>query len=81
MLGYHACSAVRGECNSRARGPRIGFPECSIQASSLPDEQTLVRLVVAKRQSTVARFSQVSADGAVFMNRVQLVGHSEVEIC
>jgi hypothetical protein len=45
-----------------------------MQASSLPDEQTLVRLVVAKRQSTVARFSQVSADGAVFMNRVQLVG-------
>lgn len=34
-----------------------------MQASSLPDEQTLVRLVVAKRQSTVARFSQVSADG------------------
>jgi len=29
-----------------------------MQASSLPDEQTLVRLVVAKRQSTVARFSQ-----------------------
>ena len=29
-----------------------------MQASSLPDEQTLVRLVVAKRQSTVARCSQ-----------------------
>ena len=42
-----------------------------MQASSLPDEQTLMRLVVAKRQLTVARFSQVSADGAVFMNRVQ----------
>jgi hypothetical protein len=29
-----------------------------MQASSLPHEQTLVRLVVAKRQSAVARFSQ-----------------------
>ena len=29
----------------------------------------------------LSHFRRVSPDGAVFMNRVQLVGHSEVEIC
>ena len=52
-----------------------------MQASSLPDEQTLVRLVVAKRQSTVARFSQdrtcLTAQG-LLTGAWRIVGLSEV---